>query len=83
MQYSARQAEALRGEHHILLHLSVNCKARVIVIDGSESTSIPTYHVHELAGIEVTGASCYMEGALSSGYRLARRLAVRDKILPA
>jgi monoamine oxidase len=25
----------------------------------------------------------YMEGALSSGYRLARRLAVRDKVLPA
>jgi monoamine oxidase len=25
----------------------------------------------------------YMEGALSSGYRLARRLAVRDKLLPA
>jgi monoamine oxidase len=25
----------------------------------------------------------YMEGALSSGYRLARKLAVRDKIFPA
>jgi monoamine oxidase len=25
----------------------------------------------------------YMEGALTSGYRLARRLAVRDKVLPA
>jgi hypothetical protein len=25
----------------------------------------------------------YMEGALGSGYRLARRLAVRDKLLPA
>ena len=25
----------------------------------------------------------YMEGALSSGYRLARRLAVRDGIFPA
>jgi monoamine oxidase len=25
----------------------------------------------------------YMEGALSSGYRLARRLAIRDGVLPA
>jgi monoamine oxidase len=25
----------------------------------------------------------YMEGALSSGYRLARKLAIRDHILPA
>jgi hypothetical protein len=33
--------------------------------------------------LENTRRTGYMEGALSSGYPLARRLAVRDKILDA